>query len=71
MVETPRADPTIEQEYIDFFALTRCPLIVKAAKFSTFSLMAGLVGARKLITFHPLSETTLTRYPVDAEYVRV
>jgi hypothetical protein len=60
-------EPVLEvpTTYTDFRALSLCPIILQVSKFSSFALMAALVGGSKLASYTKLSETILKRYPVD------
>ena len=38
--------------FIDFFALSRCKVILQATKYSTFSILASIVGDKELVNFY-------------------
>ena len=58
----PSSQGEVPQEYIDFFALTKCSGILMASKFSTFTFMASLVGRVKTFLFR-IDQETFSRYP--------
>jgi hypothetical protein len=50
-VINPTHDANIAEEYIDFFALSLCEEIYMSSKFSSFAIIASMVGNIPLITF--------------------
>jgi len=60
----PSSPRNIENEYVDFFALSNCSEVVMASKFSSFCLMAALVGGARVKTFN-CSPGLLRRFEVD------
>lgn len=69
-VISPISDDKVPNEYIDFFALTLCKEIYMCSKFSTFSIIASLIGNIPLVALVEDTEVAkrykaLIRYETD------
>jgi hypothetical protein len=63
----PIFDNEIPSEYIDFFALTHCSEIWMVSRFSTFSIVAALVGNVPIFSF--VNDTDVReRYKAEFHY---
>lgn len=51
IVVKPICDKGIPDEYIDFFALTKCEKIYMCSKFSSFAITASLIGNIPVVSF--------------------
>jgi len=45
------------ESVLDMFALSRCKTIIQGVKYSTFSILAALVGGVKLMNYSPMLES--------------
>lgn len=57
------------QYFLEFFALAKCNEIVLASKFSTFSLMASLIGGVP-VTHFGIAKDLLSRYEIKNARVK-
>ena len=57
MIIEPKCDEEIPSEYKDFFALTLCDEIWMCSRFSSFSILASLVGGIPINTFYCDTDT--------------
>ncbi len=64
MVVEPTCDNEISSEYIDLFGLSLCKEIWMVSKFSSFSVIASLIGDKPLIGFTD-AEILASRYFVN------
>ncbi|GHV57494.1 hypothetical protein FACS1894182_06470 [Bacteroidia bacterium] len=67
VIVEPICDKSIPLEYRDFFALTLCSKIYMCSRFSTFSIIASLIGNIPLVSY-VYDETVLQRYKALFEY---
>ena len=51
--------PTVDDPWLDLFALAECERVVMASKYSTFATVASLLRRRPLVTFTPTNATLL------------
>lgn len=66
-IVNPVCETTIPEEYIDFFALSKCQSIHMCSKFSSFSITASLIGNIPLISY-VYDERVFNRYKALFEY---
>src|SRR6056297_11970 len=66
-VITPICDKQVPNEYRDFFALTLCKEIYMCSKFSTFSIMASIIGNSPIVALVMDAEVA-ERYKAQFRY---
>lgn len=66
----PIATPNIPSEYIDLFSLSLCKEIWMASKFSTFSILASMIGNITIKSFNYIEDKdSHSRYAALFEYL--
>lgn len=61
----PDCSDTVDPRYQDFFALSVCAEIYMCSKFSSFAIMAAMVGGAKLHSLYDETQSNLVRYGAD------
>ena len=55
-------------DYNDFFALTKCSKIYMCSLFSSYAITASMVGGIPLVSYFPCEKSSLGRYNAIVEY---